>query len=250
MFAVSLKEVEFPVEKQNLYVRNNLSVGDFKGSDGLSYIRTDYLSYVGECLINMEDHTIYKIGKRIRYTPTQDLIEQVLTEYGKFNSHIIYYAKNKSAVCINLILQNHQSLSVEERYLPGYKFALEICNYYSGRYSPKVTLSLYNVQEDMIIRTPISAFDDKGEKNIEGSIEVYNIVKAKKEVFVDWNIIRLFPVKYATDPTYLISGNMTLLTALNRVAEITNKWLETNYELATTTQKKIYNILLTKTIEE
>lgn len=239
MFAVSLKEVDFPVEKQNLYVRNNLSVGDFKGSDGLSYIRTDYLSYVGECLINMDDHTIYKIGKKIKYTRTQDLIEQVLTEYGKFDTHIIYYSKDKSAVCINLILRDYTSASPAE-----YRFALEISNYYSGRYSPKITLSLYNIHRDSMIRTPISAFIEKGALNLNGIEELHTVLRSKSLIYNSPKIIYLLPKKIRD--TAIFYGARTCIDVLDVIAGITDKWLETNYELATMTQRKIYTILTNK----
>jgi len=194
MFAVSLKEVDFPVEKQNLYVRNNLSTRDFQGTDGQSYIRTDYLSYDRECLINIDAHTIYKIRKHIKYTRTRVLIEQVLTEYGKFDTHIIYYSKDKSAVCINLILTNFASTGSLE-----YRFALEISNYYSGRFSPKVTLSLYNIHKDIMIRTSLPAFNENKTINLEGIKELSDILNSelKEQFFHTFTKIRnLFPDKY------------------------------------------------------
>ena len=156
MFAEVIKEVLFPVEKRNLYIRNNLSSLSEHHVGKNIYILMDSLTFVGECLINMEDSTIYKIGKQLKYTLTKDLIEQVLTEYGKFTTHIIFYSKDKSSAYINLILLAPTVLGTEL-----YKYTLEISNNYSGRFNPKVTLGLYNVKKDIIIRTSIPALTER-----------------------------------------------------------------------------------------
>ena len=250
MFAESIKEVLFPIEKQNLYVRNNLdntkikllpldATAEIPITDG--WIPLSSLSYVGECLVNMDDHTVYKIGKDLKYTPTQDLIEQVRTEYGNFTPHIIHYSKDKSSVYINVIISQLTALALD------YRYALEISNNYSGRFSPRLTLSLYNIEKDRMIRTPIPAFNINGSGNISGINIMRNIVTLRSVVSVDYDVIRLLPKKFKD---YDIKGNMTLLTALDRIAEIVDKWIITNYELATETQKKIYTILTNKGIEE
>lgn len=242
MFAESIKEVLFPIEKQNLYVRNNLSSLSEHHVGKNMYILMDSLTFVGECLVNMEDSTIYKIGKQLKYTSTKELIELVLTEYGKFTTHIIFYNKDKSSTYINLILQNHRPHEM------NYRYALEISNNYSGRFNSKVILSLYNVEKDIMIRTPIPAFTKGNIINQEGLAELHDILRPKSGVFIDYNILKKFPKRYRR--SWNITGGAILSDALNLLAEVTNKWLITNYELATSTQKEIYTILSKKGVKE
>lgn len=244
MFAETINEVLFPVEKRNLYVRNNLnSLAEHHVGKNM-YILMDSLTFVGECLINMEDSTVYKVGKQLQYTSTKKLIEQVLTEYGKFTTHIIYYSKDKSSTYINLILPEMGYIGSAEKY----QYGLEIGNNYSGRFNPKITLSLYNIEKDLMIRTPISAFNKVGVSNLQGTSDINNLIYSKETVLLGHKVLGKLPKKYRK--SWDIFGYVYLLNALDLFAEIVNKWLVTNYELATITQKEIYTILTNKGVEE
>lgn len=148
MFANSLQEVVFDIESVSCYIL------DAK-SNKKNFTMAD-LAYAGNALYDPYRRVALRLEKTgFPHISNSDLIK-LFQDTVKSNVRwkVIYYNNEKTDFYLNGIISEWRGkLSPKNTLL---KSAVEISNSYTGRFSPRITYSLYNPDLNTFIRTPVS----------------------------------------------------------------------------------------------
>jgi hypothetical protein len=120
------------------------------------------LSSVGTVLFDKRRNFSLRIERNLfKFISNQDLIYKAkeLTSGSKLVWKIIYYNNDKTEFYLNGIINEWKGLVDSRTTL--LKPALELSNFYTGRYNSRILFSIYNPVLQVFIRTPLTLHTDE-----------------------------------------------------------------------------------------
>jgi len=120
------------------------------------------LSFVGTVLFDKRRNFSLRIERNaFKFISNQDLIYKAkeLTSGSRLTWRIIYYNNDKTEFYLNGIINEWKGLVDSRTTL--LKPALELSNFYTGRYNSRILFSIYNPALQTFIRTPLALHTDE-----------------------------------------------------------------------------------------
>lgn len=246
----NLQDVTFSVSLEPCYALN---------SKAKSFTKAD-LSFAGMVLMDTYRNFSIRVERsHFKFISNEQLILKAKQLIGgsKIAWRIIYYNNDKTEFYLNGIITEWKGLVNSKNTL--FKPALELSNFYTGRYNSRILFSIYNPVNDTFIRTPltlhtedtVSSFSQELHNNltqtylpnfldnkfVNDSIKFSNIViKNTTQSYIPYRIKQMIPKvikevqEYYNDDSFPITEYQLVLLII--VAKLAHEWTSTNYENA------------------
>lgn len=139
---------------------------------------------------------------------------------------------------------------------PNHRLGFNIMNSYSGRFFPRITFSLIDIESEIILRTPLNIFEKFTKENFnkdlrwQKSSELLTNTLGALRIPIDYFTLRdYFPnnIKPYFDKYVVLYTDKHIHTAwgaFKLVALLTKQWSKTSYESAISMQKQLYTVIM------
>lgn len=143
----NLQDVLFDVAQEPCFTLN---------TKAKSFTKAD-LSYAGSALMDVRRNFSLRVERNhFKFLSNAELISKAKQLIGgsKIAWRIIYYNNDKTEFYLNGIITEWKGLINSRNTL--LKPALELSNFYTGRFNSRILFSIYNPTDDKFIRTPLT----------------------------------------------------------------------------------------------
>lgn len=138
-----------------------------------------------------------------------------------------------------------------------YRLGFNIMNSYAGRFLPTITFNIFDMEDNIIIRSNISIFESFSKINFD--TDRYWMHDAQKKIMllflfasrskIDYHALKgyfsskIYPYFDKYVPLYMEKHDSNAWGAYKLVALLTKQWIKTSYEVAVNTQKKLFKVI-------